>query len=227
VKSKKAKAKANLSCSIRDRQRMGVGTVHGPHNLSKHGHEDAESTLSLLHQSQGKSGKVTFWCMWKSPYFDYCPEIHMKSIWHAQKFMCSFIHDEPRWRSWWSQMKIIINTTTFWCSSEIRMFALNFKLKLVGPRTHGITPLDTLQRLYELKDPINRDQGLSKTCTIAKHTRKQLELFKALAIEIGYHWRLFLPSCSVHQYPLLSLSKITSSSSFFVCFSNIQPPYKL
>jgi len=22
---------------------MGVGTVHGPHNLSKHGHEDAES----------------------------------------------------------------------------------------------------------------------------------------------------------------------------------------
>jgi len=62
VKSKKAKtkAKANLSCSIRDRQRMGFGTVHGPHNPSKHGHEDAKSTLSLLHQFQGKSGKVTF-----------------------------------------------------------------------------------------------------------------------------------------------------------------------
>jgi len=67
------------------------------------------------------------------------------------------------------------------------MFAQNFKLKLVGPRTHGITPLDTLQRLYEPKESINRDQGLGKTCTIAKHTRKQLELFEALAIEIGYH----------------------------------------
>jgi len=65
------------------------------------------------------------------------------------------------------------------------MFAQNFKLKLVGPRTHGITPLDTLQWLYEPKDSINRDQGLSKTCTIAKHTRKQLKLFEALAIEIG------------------------------------------
>jgi len=38
---------------------MGVGTVHGPHNPSNNGHEDAESTLSLLHQSLGKSGKVT------------------------------------------------------------------------------------------------------------------------------------------------------------------------
>jgi len=189
VKSKKAKtkAKANLSCSIRDRQRMGFGTVHGPHNPSKHGHEDAKSTLSLLHQFQGKSGKVTFWCMWKSPYFGYCPKIHMKSIWHAQKFMCSFIMMNPD-EDHHAKMKIIMNTTTFWCSSEIRMFAQNFKLKLVGSRTHGITPLDTLQQLYEPKDSINRDQGLSKTCTIAKHTRKQLELFEALAIEIGYHW---------------------------------------
>ena len=56
----KGKSKSNMSCLIRDRQRMEVGTVHGPHNPPKHGHEDAESTLSLLHQSQGKSGKVTF-----------------------------------------------------------------------------------------------------------------------------------------------------------------------
>jgi len=40
------KSKVNLSC--------------GPHNPSKHGHEDADSTLSLLHQSLGKYGKVTF-----------------------------------------------------------------------------------------------------------------------------------------------------------------------
>jgi len=59
---------------------MGVGTVLGPHNPSKHEHEDAKSTLSLLHQSLGKFGKVTFRCMRKSPYFGYCPEIHMKSI---------------------------------------------------------------------------------------------------------------------------------------------------
>ena len=60
IVGEKAKSKANLSCSIRDRHGMGVGTVHGPHNPSKHGHEDADSTLSLMHQSLGKSGKVTF-----------------------------------------------------------------------------------------------------------------------------------------------------------------------
>jgi len=37
---------------------MRFGTVHGPHNPSKHGYEDAESTLSLLHSFQGKFGKV-------------------------------------------------------------------------------------------------------------------------------------------------------------------------
>jgi len=37
---------------------MGVGTVHGPHNPSKHGHEDAYPLSSLMHTFQGKSGKV-------------------------------------------------------------------------------------------------------------------------------------------------------------------------
>jgi len=37
---------------------MRFGTVHGPHNLSKHGHEDAESALTVLHNFQGKSGKA-------------------------------------------------------------------------------------------------------------------------------------------------------------------------
>ena len=37
------------------------------------------------------------------------------------------------------------------------------------------------------RNSINRDQGLIITYTFAKHTRKQLELFEALAIEIGYH----------------------------------------
>jgi len=32
------------------------------------------------------------------------------------------IHDEPRWISWWTLMKIIKNTTTFWSSSLIKMF---------------------------------------------------------------------------------------------------------
>ena len=57
----------------------------------------------------------------------------------------------------------------------------------MGPRARGITPLVTLQRLYEPKNSINRDQRLNKTCTIAKHTRKQLELFEALEIEIDHH----------------------------------------
>jgi len=59
VKSKKAKAKQ--ICHAQSEIDMhGVGTVHGPHNPSKHGHEDAKSTLSLLHQSLGKFGKITF-----------------------------------------------------------------------------------------------------------------------------------------------------------------------
>jgi len=37
-------------------------------------------------------------------------------------------------------------------------------------RSRGITPLDTLQRLYEPKNSINRDQRLSITSTIAKHS---------------------------------------------------------
>jgi len=37
---------------------MGFGTAQVSENFSKHGHEDAESTLSLPHSSQGKSGKV-------------------------------------------------------------------------------------------------------------------------------------------------------------------------
>jgi len=37
---------------------MRFGTVHGPHNPSKHEHEDAELTLAGLHSFQGKSRKV-------------------------------------------------------------------------------------------------------------------------------------------------------------------------
>ena len=48
--------------------------------------------------------------------------------------------------------------------------------------THDITPLDTLQRLYDPKNFTNKDQKFNITCTTAKHTRKQLRLFEALAI---------------------------------------------
>jgi len=41
--------------------------------------------------------------------------------------------------------------------------------------TRGITPLVTLQRLYEPKNSINKDQKLNITFTIAKHTRKHLK----------------------------------------------------
>jgi len=110
----------------------------------------------------------------------------------------------------------------------IRMFTQIFKWKLVGPRTRGTTPLVTLQRLYEPKDSINRDQGLSITCTIAKHSSKQLE------IVFGYcNWNWSMTKgfwfLSAHQYFLLSFWKITSSSSSSssVWFSNIQTSYKL
>jgi len=58
VKSKKQKQNGNLVSLNQSLTRMGFGIVHGPHNPSKHGHEDAESTLSLLHSFQGKTGKV-------------------------------------------------------------------------------------------------------------------------------------------------------------------------
>lgn len=170
----KSKSKANLWSSTRDRHVWELVLIKDNTISQSMGMKMQNPTKSSCTGSKTKSGKGTFWCMKKSPYIGYCPEIHMKSICIAQNFMCSFIHDEPRWRTWWTQMKIIMNTTAFWCSSEIRMFAQNFKLKLVGPRTHDITPWDILQRLYEPKDSINRDQGISKTCTIAKHTRKQL-----------------------------------------------------
>jgi len=143
---------------------------------------------------------------------------------------------------WWTQMKNIMNinilmknTATFWCSSwehnnilMVRMFTQIFKSKLVGPRTRGITPLVTLQRLYEPKNSINRDQRLSITCTIAKHTSKQLEIVFG---SCNWNWSMtkdfwFL---SAHQYSLLSLWKITSSSSSSssAWFSNIQTSHKL
>jgi len=49
-------------------------------------------------------------------------------------------------------------------------------------KTIGYSPTAT-----KAQETLNRDQGLNITRTIAKHTRKQLELFEALAIEIGYH----------------------------------------
>jgi len=45
----------------------------------------------------------------------------------------------------------------------------------VGPRTHGKTPLGTLQRLQEPKNSINRSERLSITCTIVKQQEKQQE----------------------------------------------------
>jgi len=45
VKIKKQKQKGNLVSFNQSKTRMRVDTVHGPHNPSKHGHEDAESTF--------------------------------------------------------------------------------------------------------------------------------------------------------------------------------------
>jgi len=81
----------------------------------------------------------------------------------------------------------------------------------VGPKACGITPLGTLQRLYEPKNSINRDQRLNITCTIAKHSRKQLKLFEGLAIELIITEDAFYLLCSVNQFSLLSLLKTTSS----------------
>jgi hypothetical protein len=80
----KAKAKGNLVSLNQKNTRMGFGTVHGPHNPSKHGFEDAESTLSVLHCFQGKiweciihqhpdvCGKVIA--------YGYCSENHINRI---------------------------------------------------------------------------------------------------------------------------------------------------
>ncbi len=130
----KSKNKANLFWSIRDRHAWEL-VLYKDNTISQSMGMKMQNPLTQsCTKSQGRSGKWTFWSLKKSSYFGHCPEIHVKNTWHAQNFICSFIYDEPRWRTWWTQMKIIMNATTFWCSSEIRMFTQIFKLKLVGPK---------------------------------------------------------------------------------------------
>jgi len=67
----------------------------------------------------------------------------------------------------------------------IRMFTQIFKLKLVGPRTHGTRPLITLQWLQEPKNSINISERLNITYTTAKQQEKQQEHYcEALAIKL-------------------------------------------
>lgn len=95
----KSKSKANLSSSTRDRHVCELVLIKDNTISQSMGMKMQNPTKSSCTGSKTKSGKGTFWCMKKSPYIGYCPEIHV------------FIH------TWWTQMKIIMNTTTFWCSS--------------------------------------------------------------------------------------------------------------
>jgi len=109
---------------------MGFGTAQVLENLLKHGHEDAESTVSLLHNSQGKSGKVLSSNILMYVEKPLLMEITQKLIWNT--------YDEPinsyDIHTWWTYMKnlmnpdedhqehnnilkfILKNTTTFWNS---------------------------------------------------------------------------------------------------------------
>jgi hypothetical protein len=115
-------------------------------------------------------GEATFW--WIKP-----NKSHV-TYWTSPGIHQTFIIDEPRWRTSWISNILIKNTTTFWCSSW----------------EHNNIPLVTLQWLFEPKNSINRDHRLIITCTIAKHTRKQLKFVWRSCNSIDHHWRLFLPS---------------------------------
>ena len=81
---------------------MRVGRVQGPHNLSKHVYEDAESHYILLHQVPRQIWELNFlkyeeksilWLLPRNSYEKHMtrPELHM------------FIH------TWWTQMKNMMN----------------------------------------------------------------------------------------------------------------------
>jgi len=175
-----------------------------------------------------------FWCIWRSYFLWIKPNKSSDTHWTHPKTHHTLKYVELRWISCW--------TSTFWWRTQqhsdvhpgkhnnilmVRMFTQIFKYKYVGPMTHGITPLDTLQWLYEPKNFINRDQRLSITCTIAKHTRKQLKLFEALAFKLIITEDSFYPLSSLNKFSLLCLLKITSSSSSSIWFSNIRISHKL
>ena len=108
--------------------------------------------------------------------FKYNPEIHDTFICKNPDAYLAVHPHELRWRSWSTQQH-----------SEVSQFAQNFTLKLVGPRTRGIRPVVTLQRLQRLKNSINRDQDLSIQHTFAKHTRKQHKSVWSFSKNIDHH----------------------------------------
>jgi len=73
---------------------------------------------SLPHAFQGKSRKALSNNILMLVQMTLLMDNAHKFIWHAYdepRNSSTFIHDESRWRSWWTQMKIMKNTTTFWC----------------------------------------------------------------------------------------------------------------
>jgi len=119
-------------------------------------------------------------------------DIAQKIIWHAYgKPKNSCVHtylmnpDECLMNINILMMNINIlmkNTTTFWCSfwrTQQHYDGQNvhpkFQVKACRAQDTWHIPLDTLQRLYEPKNSINRDQRLNITCTIAKHSWKHLK----------------------------------------------------
>ena len=121
---------------------------------------------------------ATFWCMWKSYYLWILPrksyETHMTNLeTHV------FIH------TWWTQMKIIKNTTifwvsmknttTFWCSSYDQNVYPEFQVKACGAQDTLHNTIRHPTTAIWAQNSINRDQRSSITCTIAKHTRKHVK----------------------------------------------------
>ena len=118
--------------------------------------------------------------------FKYNPEIHVTFICKSPDAYLTVHPHEPRWRSWRTQQHSEVFSRTQQ-HSEVFQFAQNFKWKLVGPRTRGIRPVVTLQRLQRLKNSINRDQDLSIQHTFAKHTRKQHKSVWSFSKNIDHH----------------------------------------
>jgi len=139
----------------------------------------------------------------------------MKSIWHTQKFLRSFIYDKPRWRSWWTQMKIIKNTTIFWSSSFHQNVHPDFQVKAC--RTQGIWQ-------NTIGHPTKAQHYLHHCKAYKENNLNCLKLLHLkLIITEGSFYLLV-----VYINTLCYLFKITSSSSSSsVSFSNIQISYKL
>jgi len=132
---------------------------------------------------QGRSDLGTFWSRTRTIFI-----IQPRNSYDIHEIKPRSISDRS---STWTQMRIIMNTTTFWSilKNKTTFWSISvcpeFQVKVSGyqdtwHKTIGHTPMATRGQ-----ETINKSGRLNITCTIAKHQEKQQEhCCEALAIKL-------------------------------------------